>query len=138
MIGIFTLTVTVPALAGAPAERTVWDQVYTEAQAARGARIFTQHCALCHAENMQGGFGGAAALVGPEFQFLWNDKSVGALFTILRAKMPPGQAGSLSDQEYADLVAVILQRNGFPAGEDGELPGDGSLTSDIRITWEKP
>ena len=127
-----------PVLAGAPAGRTVWDQVYTEAQAVRGMQIFSEHCALCHAANMQGGPGGATALVGPEFQFLWNDKSVGALFTILRAKMPPGEAGSLSDQEYADIVAAILLHNGFPAGGNKELPGDGMLTSDILITWDKP
>lgn len=138
LIGILTLTAAGPVLAGAPAEKTVWDQVYTEAQAARGVQTFSEHCALCHAESMHGGPGGATALIGPEFQFLWNDKSVGALLTILRAKMPPGEAGSLSDQEYADIVAAILQRNGFPAGEDRELPGDGMVTSDIRITWDKP
>jgi hypothetical protein len=87
---------------------------------------------------MQGGLGGAAALIGPEFQFSWNDKSVGALFVILRAKMPPGAAGSLSDQAYADIVAAILQKNGFPASINRELPGDARRTSDILITWDKP
>ena len=126
-----------PILAAA-AGRTVWDHVYTDAQVLRGARLFSQHCALCHAENMQGGIGGAVALIGPEFQFLWNDKPVGALFTILRAKMPPGQAGTLSDQEYADIISAILYHNGFPAGGSQELPGDAMKTSDIRITWDKP
>ena len=126
--------VTTSALAG----RTVWDRVYTNTQADRGSRLFSEHCALCHAQNMRGGLGGAAALIGPEFQFTWNDKSVGALFVILRAKMPPGEAGSLSDQEYADILAAILQVNGFPAGQEQELPGDATLTSDIRITWDRP
>lgn len=138
VIGILTMTVAGPVLAGAPGGRTVWDQVYTEAQAGRGTQVFIENCAMCHAVNMQGGPGGATALVGPEFQFLWKDQSVGALFVILRAKMPPGEAGSLSDQEYADIVAAILQGNGFPAGADQELPGDGTLTGDIRITWDKP
>ena len=134
---VFVLIVTVPVTTTATAGRTVWDHVYTSAQADRGSRIFSEHCALCHAENMQGGLGGATALVGPEFQFLWNDKPVGALLVVLRAKMPPGAAGSLSDQEYADIVATILQHNGFPAGGDQELPGDAARTSDILITWDK-
>jgi mono/diheme cytochrome c family protein len=128
----------VPAMTPAAAGRTVWDYVYTDAQASRGTRLFTDHCALCHAVNMLGGPGGAPALLGPEFKFVWNDWTVGALFVIVRAKMPPGEAGSLSDQEYADIVAAILQVNGFPAGDDTELPGDGALTGDIRITWDRP
>jgi len=127
-----------PVATTAVAGRTVWDQVYTDAQAGRGSRLFSEHCALCHSEKMTGGLGGAAALIGPEFQYLWVDKSVGELFVILRAKMPPGEAGSLSDQEYADILAAILRGNGFPAGLDQELPGDAARTSDIRITWERP
>jgi mono/diheme cytochrome c family protein len=127
-----------PAMTPAAAGRTVWDHVYTDAQAGRGVQVFIDHCALCHAVNMQGGPGGAPALVGPEFKFVWNDQTVGALFVVIRAKMPPGAAGNLSDQEYADIVAVILQGNGFPAGGGQELPGDGVLTSDIRITWDQP
>jgi len=117
--------------------RTVWDNVFTSDQASRGLQIFSDHCALCHAASMLGG-PGTPALIGPEFRFLWADKSVGALFEIIRAKMPPGQAGSLSDQEYADVLAAIFQNNGFPAGEDTELSSDSTLTSDILITWDRP
>lgn len=127
-----------PAASPAVAGRTVWDRVYTEAQAARGSRLFSEHCALCHSEKMTGGLGGADALIGPEFRYLWADKSVGELFVILRAKMPPGEAGSLSDQEYADILAAILRGNGFPAGQEQELPGDATRTSDIRIIWDRP
>lgn len=134
---VFIIVILLAASAPGPAGRTVWDYVYTDAQASRGMQVYTDYCALCHAASMLGG-PGSPALIGPEFQFLWGDKSVGALFEIMRAKMPPGQAGTLSDDEYADLLAAILQKNGFPAGKDTELPPDSSLTSDIMITWDKP
>jgi hypothetical protein len=35
--------------------------------------------------------------------------------------MPPGSAGSLKLQEYADLLAYLFEMNKFPAGTQ-ELP----------------
>ena len=32
--------------------------------------------------------------------------------------MPLGAAGSLTGQEYLDIVAYILQTNGYPSGSD--------------------
>jgi hypothetical protein len=37
--------------------------------------------------------------------------------------MPPGQAGSMSEQEYADVTAAILSANGAPAGGQALAPG---------------
>jgi len=135
-ITVILLTASAPGPGPGAAGRTVWDRVYTDAQASRGIQVFYDYCALCHGVNMLGGQG-SPALIGPEFRFLWSDKPVGALFEIMRARMPPGQAGTLSDQEYADILAAILQGNGFPAGEDTELPPDSSLTSDIIITFDE-
>ena len=39
--------------AQAPA-KTVWDGVYTEAQAARGRSAYQQHCAECHGGSLEG------------------------------------------------------------------------------------
>jgi cytochrome c len=136
-IPVIIFAVLLMASAPGPSGRTVWDRVYTVVQAGRGLQVYTDHCSLCHAVSMQGG-PGSPALIGPEFRFLWADKPVGALYEIMRAKMPPGQAGALSDQEYADILAAILQRNGFPAGADTELPSDSAITSNILITWDKP
>ena len=38
----------------AQAHRTVWDGVYSEAQATRGKQAYIDNCASCHGEGMQG------------------------------------------------------------------------------------
>ena len=117
--------------------RTNWDGIYAEGQAERGAGIYTANCEICHAANMRGG-PGARGVVGLAFQYLWKDKTLGALFDAMRTKMPPGQPGTLTDQEYADVLAVILRGNGLPAGGATELPADRAQLDAIVITWEKP
>jgi len=32
--------------------------------------------------------------------------------------MPLGEAGSLATQEYVDILAFVLQSNGYPSGQD--------------------
>lgn len=119
------------------AAKTTWDGVYTEAQAGRGMQIITAQCTMCHAENLQGG-PGVPTVVGPAFTFKWNGKSLRDLFELIRTTMPPGQAGSLGEQAYADVIAAILQHNRFPAGTAAELSGDAQSLADIQIRREKP
>jgi hypothetical protein len=115
--------------------RTIWDGIYAESQAERGAVIYKEHCETCHAANMRGG-PGARGVVGLAFQYLWKDKTLGELFEAMRTKMPPGQPGSLSDQEYIDVLSTILQGNGLPAG-DMELVPDHEALDQIKIVWEQ-
>jgi mono/diheme cytochrome c family protein len=112
--------------------RSVWDGVYTEAQAARGITAFGQSCAGCHALAAEG----KAPLAGDPFWKSFAQKSVGDLLEFVSTYMPNGTPGSLSEPTYNDIVAVILKSNGFPAGttELGRntivgvqiLPKDGS------------
>jgi mono/diheme cytochrome c family protein len=92
--------------------RTVWDGVYTEAQAARGVTAFGQSCAGCHALAAQG----KAPLVGDPFWKSFAQKTVGDLFEFVSANMPNGAPGSLEESTYRDIVALMLKSNGFPAG----------------------
>ena len=92
--------------------RTVWDGVYTEAQAARGITVFGQSCAGCHALAAEG----KAPLAGEPFQKSFAQKTVGDLLEFVSAYMPNGTPGSLSEPTYNDIVALILKSNGFPAG----------------------
>jgi mono/diheme cytochrome c family protein len=93
---------------------SVLDGVYTSDQAIRGETIYQQQCQSCHAADMAGG-PAARGLLGLAFQFLWKEKTLADLFTAMREKMPPGSPGTLDDQAYIDILAAILQRNGFPA-----------------------
>jgi mono/diheme cytochrome c family protein len=92
--------------------RTVWDGVYTEAQAARGVTAFGQSCAGCHALAAEG----KAPLVGDPFWKSFALKTVGDLFEFVSANMPNGAPGSLDESTYRDIVALMLKSNGFPAG----------------------
>jgi mono/diheme cytochrome c family protein len=92
--------------------RTVWDGVYTEAQAARGMASFGQSCSGCHALAAQG----KAPLVGDPFWKSFAQKTVGDLLQYVSANMPNGNPGSLSESSYGDIVALMLKSNGFPAG----------------------
>jgi cytochrome c len=113
-------------------DRTVWDGVYTTVQAERGATRFAETCAACHGEDMAGG-PGIPGVTGIEFMFKYNDKTVGELFDYVKMNMPPGQQGSLTDTQYADVVAAILKGNEFPAGAT-DLPPDAKALEQVRIT----
>jgi mono/diheme cytochrome c family protein len=95
-----------------PARKTVWDGVYTEAQAARGVGAFGQSCAGCHALAAEG----KAPLVGDPFWKSFAQKNVGDLLEFVSANMPNGSPRSLSESTYGDIVALMLKSNGFPAG----------------------
>jgi mono/diheme cytochrome c family protein len=92
--------------------RTVWDGVYTEAQAARGLAAFAPNCAGCHALAAEG----KAPLAGDPFWKSFAQKTVGDLLEYVSTNMPNGTPGSLSASTYADIVALMLKTNGFPAG----------------------
>jgi mono/diheme cytochrome c family protein len=94
------------------ARRTVWEGVYTEAQAARGMTAFGQSCSGCHALAAEG----KAPLVGDPFWKSFAQKSVADLLEFVSVNMPNGTPGSLSQSTYAEIVALMLKSNGFPAG----------------------
>ena len=125
------------AAGGDESAKTVWDGVYTQAQVERGSKILNDQCVNCHGANLTGG-PGLPGVVGPAFMFNWNNKPVRELFDLIRTTMPPGQAGSLSDQGYADVVAALLQANGFPAGTSEELAATPEVLGAITFKKDKP
>jgi mono/diheme cytochrome c family protein len=92
--------------------RTVWDGVYSDAQAGRATTVFGQSCAGCHSLASEGN----GPLVGDPFWRGYTQRTVGDLLNYVRANMPNGNGGSLPESSYNDLVALILKSNGFPAG----------------------
>jgi mono/diheme cytochrome c family protein len=128
----------VVALGALPSEaqkkKSVYDGVYTADQAKRGVATYNANCSMCHGESMQGG-GGAPAAAGPEFIFSWGGKSGGELLQYLKENMPPGAAGSLTDQRYADIMAAIFKTSEFPEGTAEITPENAG---EIEISKEKP
>ena len=96
--------------------------VYTSQQAERGQGVFSTVCSACHGRN---------EFSGPIFALTWMAEPVGHLFEHIRTTMPQDQPGSLSNEEYAAVLAYFLRVNGREAG-DVELPADAELLSMIR------
>ena len=111
--------------------KTVWDGVYTEAQAGRGKKLYIASCAACHQEGMQGA-DLAPALKGDEFLLLWNDRPMSDLVERVTKTMPQDAPGTLSPEANADIVAYMLQVNRFPTGA-AELPPDAAAQKTIAI-----
>jgi mono/diheme cytochrome c family protein len=104
-----------------PARKTVREAVYTDAQAARGKKVYDANCVTCHLPDLDGSANpdaGArgAPLVGTRFVQDFGESRVSALFNKMKRDMPSGRPGALTDQEYLDAAAFVLQRNKFPAG----------------------
>ena len=116
--------------------RTVWDGVYTEAQAKRGEPLYGQYCASCHGADLAGGEM-APGLTGGEFTSNWNDLSLGDLFERIRVSMPQNAPGSLSRQQDADILAFVLSKMNTPAGSV-ELPTQTEQLKEIKFLAAKP
>ena len=112
MVLLLTAAASVLLKAQAADVRTVWDGVYTDAQAARGTSAFSQSCSNCHILAPQG----KGPLTGERFWEGFAQRTVGDLLTFVRTNMPNGNGGSLPASTYNDIVALILKSNGFPAG----------------------
>jgi len=116
--------------------KTQWDGVYTADQAKRGEGLYSQYCASCHGPDLTGGEM-APGLTGGEFQSNWNDLSLGELFERMRISMPQNAPGSLSRQQDADILAYMLFKGNFPAGQT-ELPTQTEVLSTIKFVSAKP
>jgi mono/diheme cytochrome c family protein len=112
VVAVATWSAAVIVSAQAPKPKTVWEGVYTEAQAARAQATFDSVCSRCHMLTGQG----KGALTGDAFWTAFTQKSVADLLTFVKTNMPNGNGGSLPASTYNDLVALILKSNGFPAG----------------------
>jgi mono/diheme cytochrome c family protein len=88
--------------------------LFTKSEAAQGRIVFEQNCAACHGEDLRGKIG--PALIGPSLGSAGDHTTVSIMFNVIAFEMPAGDPASLTQQNYADVMAYILQRNGYPAG----------------------
>jgi S-disulfanyl-L-cysteine oxidoreductase SoxD len=117
-------------------EKNAWSGVYTAAQAERGLKRYEENCGACHGVDLLGG-PGVPGLAGAEFLFNYNNLTAADLFEFVKKNMPPGQQGSLNDQQYVDIVAAMFKANEFAPGE-AELTPDPAVLKTIKITRSKP
>jgi len=115
---------------------TIWDGVYTREQSERGEKLYTDRCARCHGDALQG-IEAAPALVGPAFYANWDGETLNALFERMRTSMPQDRPGSLTRAENTDILAYLLRSGSYP---DGKLTLDsqgGALTR-IKVLMYRP
>jgi mono/diheme cytochrome c family protein len=129
--------------------RQVSDGVYTVEQASRGQALYGTYCAKCHGPELQGRADfpvpstpppnvnarwriGTPALKGASFIANWVDLPLAQLFERTRISMPQDSPGRLSRRQNADIVAFILQQNGYQAGAEDMAELEASLST-IRM-----
>ncbi len=93
-------------------------KLYTEAQAEQGKQVYAQNCAACHGDQLQGKT--APAIAGTAFlrKSELLDWSVADMRTIVVTQMPRDNPGSLSPEQYAAVLAYLLDKDCYPAGQN--------------------
>jgi mono/diheme cytochrome c family protein len=107
--------------AGAPvhgsAAQTTNDGIYTKAQADGAKKQFDKICAECHAFTVAAKKKPKDLTLGDEpFFESWTGRPVVDLVNVIVLTMPNDGSAVVSETEAVDLVAYMLQQNGFPAG----------------------
>ena len=107
--------------------------LYTAAQAKAGMGKFLGNCGMCHGAKLQGISG--PSLKGPNFASEKANFSVSDVFTIVSQNMPATNPGSLEHDDYVQIMAYLLQENGYPAGTTA-LTFDGASQSKVPLRYQ--
>jgi len=118
------------------AAKTVWDSVYTTAQAGRGETAYAKTCARCHGASLGGG-DESPALSGGNFLGNWNGLPLSELQTRIKTTMPSDSVGIYDMKLVTDVMAYLLKSNGFPAGQ-AELSVQTDSLKDIVMKTSRP
>ena len=112
----------------------VWTGIFTGPQAARGKASYDGVCARCHgAQLMGGGADGGPTLKGSDFLGHWTGETLASLYVKIRDTMPQTGAGTVSEDVKIEILAYLLQQNGFPAGSP-ELKVDLTALDEVFLT----
>ena len=126
------LSITLPAGVLAQGNAQSRHGYYTKAQAQAGQQVFNDTCAVCHGEHLQGKAG--PALSGQQFLSVSQFQKVTAyyFYHFMSKHMPLNAPGSLTKTQYLDLLAYLLEANGYAPGSH-ELTADSAELKDIKI-----
>ena len=103
---------------------------FTAEQASLGKTAFNSNCAACHGNTMTNGTFGPP-LAGEYFRDKWTGQTVRAFYDHAKT-MPPSAPASLRDEMYVNIVAYVLEVNGFKAG-NAKLPAGGNALDQMTI-----
>ena len=91
---------------------------YSTNQADRGEGFFRENCLSCHASS---------DFHGSSFKRQWSGRTVRDLYSNIAYSMPEDNPGGLPSQTYTDIIAYILELNGYPPGDVELLPGRNAM-----------
>ena len=124
------------AVVAAQAMKSQWDGVYSVEQAKRGEPLYVEHCSACHGDDLSGGET-APALTGGGFNDTWNQLTLGDVFERIRVSMPQDNPDALSRAQKTDVLAYMLYKGNYPAGE-AALPAQTEALKMINFMAAKP
>lgn len=88
---------------------------------------------MCHGTTLSNGQFGSP-LKGAYFQSRWRNKTVAELYLFTFATMPPDSPMSLAKEDYADVMAFVLQANAVEPGTE-ELPINAEALLMMKVPW---
>ena len=102
---------------GAVSQKTSNDGIYTKAQADGAKAQFDKICADCHPFTVAAKKKPKDLPLGDEpFLDAWTGRPLAELVNVIVLTMPNDGSAVVSENEAVDLVAYMLQQNGYPAG----------------------
>src|SRR3954464_6050748 len=111
---------------------SVWTGVYTTAQATRGTDLYQRVCSECHGKDLEGREK-SPALAGGSFTQQWDGATLKKLFERMQEMPPDNPAARLQPNQYADILAYLLNANEIPAGPQ-PLVSDKDVLASIKYT----
>ena len=112
-MGVGVLVLTSVMVSSAAQEKSVWDGVYTEAQATRGAALYKEKGSRCHGDQLTGN-ADAPSLVGGEFLGNWNGQPLVSLYDRIRISTenspPISQSRLLISRQPSPILVSIAAR----------------------------
>lgn len=88
---------------------------YAAQQAERARDAYRVHCARCHGGTLLGA-GVTPSIAGENFLARWHGRSLADVLDVIVDAMPPEMPELVGPATAADLIALMLEHNGYPAG----------------------
>jgi len=116
-MAVSALVCATTAMRAAAVQQTTNDGIYSKAQADAAKPQFDKLCAECYAFTVATKKQEKDLPLGDEpFLKKWEGRSLDELLTLIVTTMPNDGSAVVNDEETLNLLAYILQRNGYPTG----------------------